>query len=57
MGAAFKPFERQLHDATEARARTLCGAEVFEQSLREGAAMSLDEALASALAEPAASAV
>jgi tetratricopeptide (TPR) repeat protein len=50
MGADFKPFERQLHATTEARALDLCGPEAFAAAAEEGAALSLDEALDRALA-------
>lgn len=49
MGADFKPFERQLHTTTEARARALCGADAFTEAAQKGAAMSLEEALDGAL--------
>ena len=45
IGADFKPFERQLHDSTEASARDLCSEEVFAEATRKGAAMTLDQAL------------
>jgi predicted ATPase/DNA-binding SARP family transcriptional activator len=45
MGAAFKPFERQLHGSTEARARALCGEVSFAEATRRGASMTLDQAL------------
>lgn len=50
MGAAFKPFERHLHDTTADRARGMVGGEAFEEARRRGAAMSLDEAIEQALA-------
>lgn len=50
MGADFKPFERQLHASTKARARTLCGADAFAAATAKGASLSLEEALDSALA-------
>ncbi len=53
MGADFKPFERQLHEATRAEALRLCGEEAFADAAVAGAAMSLAEAVATALAEPA----
>jgi predicted ATPase/DNA-binding SARP family transcriptional activator len=55
MGAAFKPFERQLHDATEKQARALCGDEIFAEATRRGAGMALSEALETALAAGAGS--
>jgi len=53
MGAAFKPFERHLHDITAERAQRLCGDEGFEATRRLGAAMALDEALQLARADEA----
>ena len=53
LGAAFKPFERQLHDSTDARARDLCGAALFAEARRKGAAMSLEQALEYAVADAA----
>jgi predicted ATPase/DNA-binding SARP family transcriptional activator len=44
MGAALKPFERQLHDGTEEAARALCGAEAFEAARGRGASLPLEEA-------------
>ena len=49
MGAAFKPFERHLHDTARDQAQTLCGEVAFEQGRRRGAAMSLDDAIEEAL--------
>ena len=49
MGAAFKPFERHLHDTARDQARTLCGEVAFEEGRRRGAAMSLDDAIEEAL--------
>ena len=49
MGADFKPFERQLHEATEARARSLCGETAFAAAAEQGAATALDDALELAL--------
>jgi len=51
MGAAFKPFERRLHDETEAGARGLCGSPRFEAEAKNGAALELAEALAYARTE------
>ena len=48
MGAEFKPFERQLHDATETKAREL-GRDTFEAVAERGAALTLEEALKLAL--------
>ena len=50
MDAEFKPFERQLHDATQAAAVRLLGERAFGDAEREGAAMPLADAIASALA-------
>jgi non-specific serine/threonine protein kinase len=50
MGADFKPFERQLHDSTEAAARELCGPDAFADAERHGASLTLDEALERAAA-------
>jgi non-specific serine/threonine protein kinase len=52
MGAGFKPFERKLHDATEAQARVLCGQEAFADAKRRGSQLPLAEALEHAVAEP-----
>jgi predicted ATPase/DNA-binding SARP family transcriptional activator len=49
MGAAFKPFERHLHDDTVARARTLTGPDAYELEVSRGAALALDPALDEAL--------
>lgn len=50
MGAAFKPFERHLHDDTATRALALAGAEAFERERGRGATLSLDEAIDEAIA-------
>jgi non-specific serine/threonine protein kinase len=52
MGADYKPFERQLHEATEAQARALCGEQAFADAKRKGSQLPLAEALEHALAEP-----
>ena len=49
MGASFKPFERQLHDATESAARRLCGAVRYAAAAATGATLELSEALDRAL--------
>jgi predicted ATPase/DNA-binding SARP family transcriptional activator len=49
MGASFKPFERQLHDATESTARRLCGAARYAAATATGATLELSEALDRAL--------
>jgi predicted ATPase/DNA-binding SARP family transcriptional activator len=46
MGADFKPFERQLHEATESRARELCGAAAYDDAAQRGAALQLAEGIA-----------
>ena len=53
MGAEFKPFERHLDEATEARSRTLLGSSGHEAALRHGSSMTLDEALDLAARETA----
>ena len=53
MGADYKPFERQLHEATRSEARRLCGEQAFARASREGAGMTLAAAVAAALAESA----
>lgn len=45
IGADFKPFERRLHDSTEARARSLCGASAFEEASSRGASLPLEVVL------------
>ena len=45
MGADFKPFERHLDEATEARSRVLLGTSGHEAALRYGSSMTLDDAL------------
>jgi predicted ATPase/DNA-binding SARP family transcriptional activator len=52
MGAEFKPFERQLHETTEERARALCGPAVFVSARERGASLPLAEGLAVAHASP-----
>ena len=54
MGAEFKPFERQLHETTEERARALCGPDAFASARERGASLPLAEGLAVAHASPAA---
>ena len=49
IGAAFKPFERHLHDDAVERARALIGAERYEGERMRGASLSLDAAIAEAL--------
>jgi len=50
MGAAFKPFERMIHDDTAAAARLSLGGRAFETARARGAQMSLDEAAELAVA-------
>ena len=54
MGAEFKPFERQLHETTEERARALCGPDAFASARERGASLPLAEGLAVAHASPTA---
>ena len=49
MGAAFKPFERHLHDDTLARARDLAGSEVTERERARGTTLTLEIAIDQAL--------
>jgi non-specific serine/threonine protein kinase len=49
MGADFKPFERKLHEATEARARGLAGDTGHAAALGRGAALPLADAVELAL--------
>jgi predicted ATPase/DNA-binding SARP family transcriptional activator/Tfp pilus assembly protein PilF len=51
MGAALKPFERQLHEDTEGAARAALGSQAFEATRAHGAALPLAEAGELALAE------
>ena len=48
MGAAFKPFERHLHDDSVARATALLGPEPFERERARGSTLSLEAAIAEA---------
>jgi tetratricopeptide (TPR) repeat protein len=45
MGAEFKPFERQLHEQTEARVIELLGHETYESARVRGGSLSLDDAV------------
>ena len=45
IGADFKPFERRLHESTEAQARSLCGARAFEGASSRGAVLPRAEVL------------
>ena len=50
IGADFKPFERQLHDATESAVRRFCGTARYASAAAAGAALDLSQALDRALA-------
>ena len=50
MGAEFKPFERQLHEATETQATSLVGEPEYRAVRERGASLTLDDALDIALA-------
>jgi predicted ATPase/DNA-binding SARP family transcriptional activator len=41
MGADFKPFERQLHEATRSRAQELCGLEEYGELIARGESLPL----------------
>jgi predicted ATPase/DNA-binding SARP family transcriptional activator len=56
IGADFKPFERQLHEATEARAQALCGLEECASARARGEAMTLAAALELAIGSAASAA-
>jgi tetratricopeptide (TPR) repeat protein len=49
MGADFKPFERQLHEETHARAQALCGLEECAAVMLRGESLTLAETLELAL--------
>ena len=49
MGAQFKPFERRLHEATEAQSTALCGPALHAEAKERGASLTLTVALALAL--------
>ena len=49
MGADFKPFERKLHEATQARAQALCGLEECGEAMARGESMTLAATLELAL--------
>jgi predicted ATPase/DNA-binding SARP family transcriptional activator len=49
MGADFKPFERRLHEATEAEATALCGPTVHAAARDRGASLTLPAAVGLAL--------
>ena len=51
IGADFKPFERKLHEATRARAESLCGEAGHAAAVEQGAAMALTDALELALGD------
>jgi len=52
IGADHKPFERRLHESTEAAARTICEPSAFDEAIRRGAALSMDEVLDVAVDAP-----
>ena len=52
MGAHFKPFERQLHEATQEQAQRLCGKEAYVATLEAGASLQLAATLEVALGSP-----
>lgn len=45
MGAAFKPFERQLHERTEGRAKDLLGEPAFSRARERGATLSEEQVM------------
>jgi predicted ATPase/DNA-binding SARP family transcriptional activator len=45
IGADHKPFERRLHESTEAAARAACEQGTFAMAIDQGASLSMDEAL------------
>jgi predicted ATPase/DNA-binding SARP family transcriptional activator len=49
IGAEYKPFERQLHEATRSESLRLCGEQAFADALRRGAALPLAEVVAAEL--------
>ena len=49
IGAAFKPFERHLHDDAVMRVRESLGSDTYERERLRGAALALDTAIAEAL--------
>jgi predicted ATPase/DNA-binding SARP family transcriptional activator len=49
IGADHKPFERRLHEATEAAARTACDPGAFAQAIDHGASLTMAEVLDLAL--------
>ncbi len=49
MGAEFKPFERRLHEATEAEATALCEPTVHAAARERGASLMLQDAIALAM--------
>jgi hypothetical protein len=49
MGADFKPFERKLHEATQARAQALYGLEECGEAMARGESMTLAATLELAL--------
>jgi non-specific serine/threonine protein kinase len=51
IGADYKPFERRLHESTEAAARAACDPGAFSNAIEQGASLSMDEALDAAVNE------
>ena len=49
IGADYKPFERRLHESTEAAARAACDPGGFSKAIEQGASLSMDEALDAAV--------
>jgi predicted ATPase/DNA-binding SARP family transcriptional activator len=56
IGADFKPFERRLHESTEAGARAVCDPSAFDEAMGRGASMPLAEVLDLAVETPEATA-
>jgi predicted ATPase/DNA-binding SARP family transcriptional activator len=52
IGADHKPFERRLHESTEALARAACDPGAFEEAMGRGASMSTSEVLDIAVEAP-----
>ncbi len=49
IGADHKPFERRLHESTEAAARAACDLEAYEEATEQGASMPMEDVLDVAL--------
>ena len=52
IGADHKPFERRLHESTESATRAACDPRAFEDAMSQGASMSMDEIVDSAVGAP-----